>query len=132
MKDAALSFTKALPNTGANNNTGSIDLVPEAAGFLTNQWRLGYIQVSVPALTDHTNTSVTNTLTLQDSADNGNWANTNPLVQITIVGVANGPAATTYKVPMPPGVRRYVRFNQNIPANGGNGNNGTVNYDLIA
>jgi hypothetical protein len=131
LKDAQFTVSLALPNTGANNNTASLNFNPELAGFLTNQWRLGYWAVAVPALADHTNTSVNNTLTLQDSADGTNFANTSPLVQIQVPGVAStGSAAATVKVPNTPGIRQYVRFNQNIPANGGNGNNAVVTYSL--
>ena len=133
MKDAQLSIAgKALPNTGANNNTNALDFNPELNGFFTNEWRLGYLLVTFPALSDHTNTSVTNTITLQDSADNSNFANTQPVVQVAVPGVAStGSALARVKVPLPPTVRRYVRFNQNIPANGGNGNNATVTYDFV-
>ncbi len=132
MKDSALTLTKALPNTAANNNTAALDFNPEATGFLTNQWRQGYIALSIPALADHTNTSVSNLFTLQDSTDNGNFANTNPLVQVSVVGVVStGSLATVKKVPLVPGIRRYVRFNQAIPANGGNGNNASISYELV-
>ena len=132
MKDSALTLTKALPNTAANNTTAALDLNPEATGFLTNQWRLGYVNLSIPALSDHTNTSVSNLFTLQDSTDNGNFANTNPLVQCSVVGVAStGSVAKSLKVPLTPGIRRYVRFNQSIPANGGNGNNASITYELV-
>lgn len=129
MKDAKFNLTKALPNAGANNTTASIDLNVEVP--YDNKFRRAFIQVAVPAMSDHTNTSVTDTITLQDSADNSNFANTTPLIQIATVGVANGPAAQTVKVPLPPSVRRYVRFLQDVPANGGTGNNATVTYDLV-
>ena len=132
MIENALTLAKALPNSNVNNNTAALDINPEAAGFLTNQWRMGYVAVAFPALSDHTNTSITNLVTLQDSADGNNFANTAPLIQVQVVGVAStGSVATTYKVPLPPGVRRYVRFNQLVPTNGGNGTNATVNYSLV-
>lgn len=134
MKDALLNLVKALPNAAANNNTASLDLtVSTSAGTgRPNEWRKGFIQVDVPALSDHTNTSVNNLITLQDSADNGNWSNTSPLIQIAVPGVAStGSVAASIKVPLPPGVRRYIRFNQVVPANGGIGNNANVNYDLV-
>ena len=132
MKDSALTLTKALPNAAANNNTNALDLNPEATGFLTNQWRQGYVAVTIPALSDHTNTSVSNLFTLQDSTDNSNFANTNPLVQVSVVGVAStGSAAVVPKVPLTPGIRRYVRFNQNVPTNGGTGSNAVITYELV-
>jgi hypothetical protein len=137
MKDANFNLTKALPNAAANNNTAGLDLniipgVNTTGKTHSNKWRLAYFEVDVPALSDHTNTSVNNTISLQDSADNSNFANTQPLVQIVVPGVAStGSAALTARVPLPPLTRRYIRFNQNVPANGGIGNNATVNYDLV-
>jgi hypothetical protein len=133
MKDANTGLTKALPNAAANNNTNSIDLNVETAGGVSNKWRLGYIEVDIPALSDHTNTSVTNLITLQHSAEAAaNFANTNPLVQVQLVGVAgNGSVATVARVPLPPDVKRYVRFNQTVPTNGGTGSNATITYDLV-
>jgi hypothetical protein len=132
VKDSAFSLSQALPNANSNNNTAALDLNPEASGFLTNQWRLGYFEVAVPALSDHTNTSVTNRLALQDSADGSNYANVDPQTEIQVVGVAStGSVARTVKVAIPPGVRRYVRFNQTVPTNGGIANNAAVTYKLV-
>lgn len=137
MKDANFNLNLALPNAAANNNTNGLDLniipAPSTAGKgHSNKWRLFYMEVDVPALSDHTNTSVTNTLTLQDSADNSNFANTNPLVQVTVPGVAStGSPAATVLLAVPPRTRRYIRFNQNVPTGGGTGNNAAVNYDLV-
>jgi|SRR6185369_1959097 len=134
MKDAGLQFTKALPNAAANNNTAAIDLNVSTTptGNRSIEHRLVHVEVSYPALSDHTNTSVTNLVTLQDSSDNSTFTNTAPLVQCQVAGVAStGSVATTFKVPLPPAVKRYVRFNQNNPANGGTGNNATVTYDVV-
>jgi len=129
MKDATYNRTKALPNAAANNNTDSVDLGIEARN---NIWQKARLQVDIPALSDHTNTSVTNLFTLQTSSDNGNWANTVPLIQVGVVGVAStGSAATSVQVPLPPNMSRYARFNQLVPTNGGIGNNAVVNYDVL-
>jgi hypothetical protein len=129
MKDAKFTLIQALPAAAANNNTTSIDLNIEAPSA---KWRQANIEVAVPALSDHTNVSVTNTLTLQDSSDNSTFANTQPLIQIAVVGVAStGSLASTVKVPLPPACRRYVRFNQAVPANGGTGSNANVAYDVV-
>ncbi len=134
MKDASTSLTKALPNANASNTTSSIDLGvdPPASGGFSNKWRLAYVLVSIPALSDHTDSTKTNTFTLQDSADNSSFANTSPLVQVQLPGVATtGSAATAVKVPLPPGVRRYAQFSQAVPTGGGTGSNATVTYDLV-
>jgi hypothetical protein len=131
LKDAKFSLSKALPNANANNNTSTIDL--NGSGSFTEQWRLGYISVAIPALSDHTNTSVTNLITLKHSDEAAaNFADSDPLIQIKVVGVAStGSAAKTVKVPLPPAVKRYVQFNQLVPTNGGIENNAAVTYDLI-
>jgi hypothetical protein len=130
MKDSAFSNTGTLPSAGANNNTLSFDFAPETTGFVTNNWRIGFFQVGMAAIPNFTNTTATVTLTLQDSTDNSNFANTQPLIQVSVVGVANGPAAQTLKVPLPPNVRRYVRFNQAATANATTSST-TVTYDLV-
>jgi hypothetical protein len=136
MKDASITLTKALPNAAANNNTGAINLrvLPTSGGAPANQWRLGYVEITFPALSDHTNTSVTNLITLQHSADDNasNYANCNPVIQAQVVGVGStGSAATTFRVPLPPDVKRYIKFNQTVPTNGGTGSNANVVYDLV-
>ena len=136
MKDASITITKALPNTASNNNTGAIDLkvLPVAGGAPANQWRLGYVEITFPALSDHTNTSVTNLLTLQHSIDSNvsNYANCNPLIQAQVVGVGStGSAAATFRVSLPPDVKRYIRFNQTVPTNGGVASNANVTYDFV-
>ena len=111
MKDSKFTLTKALPNANASNLTASMDLNIEVP--FDNKFREAYVLVTVPALSDHTDSTKTDTLTLQDSADNSSFANTAPLIQVQIAGVATtGSAATTVKVPLPPGVRRYIQFNQ--------------------
>lgn len=130
MKDATYNLVKALPNAAANNNTTSIDLGLDPG---SNVWQRARIQVDFPALSDHTNTSVTNLITLQTSTDNSTWANTVPLIQLGVVGVAStGSAAVSVQFPLPPNMSRYARFNQNVPANGGIGGNANVNYDVLS
>ncbi len=69
---------------------------------------------------------------MQDSADNTTFANTNPLVQVSILGVTStGSLAVVRKMPLPPAVRRYIRFRQDVPANGGNGTNANIAFNLV-
>jgi hypothetical protein len=129
MKDASLKLVTAIPNAGSNVNTSVLDLNIEPHN---NVWRVAHIKVAVPALTDHANTSVTNTITLQESGDNSNWANSTPLVQCLVAGVAtNGSAASNFYVPLSPAIKKYIRFNVNTPANGGTGNNANITFDLV-
>jgi hypothetical protein len=130
MKDASLKLTKALPNAGASNQTGTLDLNVLAPN--SNQWRSGYLLITVPALADHTDSAKTNTLTLQDSADDNSYADTAPAVVAKIAGVAStGSPAKTFRVPLPPDVRRYLQFNQSIPTGGGTGSNAVLTYELV-
>ena len=130
MKDASKTVTKALPNAAAGNQTTTIDLGVELP--FDNKFRLGYVAVSVPALTDHTDTSKTNTIVLQESADDSSYADTNPLIEIKVPGVAaTGSLATVFKVPLPPGVKRYIQFTQTVPSGSGTGTNATVTYALV-
>jgi hypothetical protein len=134
MKDALLKVTKALPNAAANNDTDSIDLkrAVTPTGIKSEEWRLGYIEITWPALSDHTDTSKTNLITLHDSADDSSFAVTSPLIQLQVPGVAStGSVAATVKVPLPPDVKRYIRFNQLVPSGGGTGSNATVTYNLV-
>ena len=56
-QDAALSINQALPAAGANVTTPILDL--QATSPNSNAWRLGRIQVSIPALPENTGTGIT-------------------------------------------------------------------------
>ncbi len=130
MKDAKFSLSRTLPNAAASNQTATLDLNVEVP--YDTKFRKAFLVVTVPALADHTDTSKTNTITLQDSADNSAFADTSPAIVCKVVGVAStGSAAKTFQVPLPPGVRRYVQFTQTVPSGGGTGSNAAVTYDLV-
>jgi hypothetical protein len=57
VQDAALSISQALPAGGANVTTPVLDL--QATTPNSNAWRLGRIQVSIPALPENTGTGIT-------------------------------------------------------------------------
>ncbi len=130
MKDASFNQNVALPNANAHNSTALFAIGTD--GNFDNKWRIGFFQIDVPAMVDNTNTSVTTTLTMQhgSNANGSDQANTNPLIQVQVPGIANGSAATSFFVPMPPRVLPYVSFLQTVPTNGTSGNGG-VNYDLV-
>src|ERR1035437_6595839 len=56
-QDAALSINQALPVAAANLTTPILDL--QAVSPNSNAWRLGRIQVSIPALPENTGTGIT-------------------------------------------------------------------------
>jgi len=120
MKDAALHLEVNLPAANANVSTGTLDLGVDVSGF-SDQWRLGRLKLSVPALPALTDNTKTITVDLQDSGDGGaTFANTQPRIQATIVGVtATGPAAQVIDMPLPPGLRGPIQLLVAVPASAG-------------
>ena len=106
MKDSQLHLEQYLPAAGAAVATGYLDLGIDNPGTslsgigntsFSNNWRLGFIRVSVPALPNNTNNANAITLTFQDSADGAQTFQQGgtgtaaglPLVQVQVYGVAN-------------------------------------------
>ena len=149
MKDAALHLEQYLPAANATNVTGVLDLGVDNPGGsaggagnfnFSDQWRLGRIRVTIPALPNHTNNALNITLTLTDSADGAasfqqggtGTAVGLPLVQVVIPGVAtNGSALTVVDVPLPPDLRGPIQFLQSVPATDGNNTAALVTYDWV-
>src|SRR5438105_2652903 len=129
LKDANFIFTKVLPAAAASNQTPTIDLIavsgdPDPSLF--------DIEVVVPALANHTDSTKTITITVQDSADNSTYANVTPLIQCQVPGVAStGSAATTFTFRLPPGIRRYVQLTQSVPTGDGNNTASSVTVSLL-
>lgn len=116
MRDAAREVTLAFPAASAAANSGSVDLGhdPGAAPSCC----LG-LRVAWPDLAAHTDNTKTITVTLQDSADNSSFATVNPSVVLNLTGVATtGLLADEFVMPLPLGVRRYVRVAVANPASG--------------
>jgi hypothetical protein len=120
MKDAALHLEVFFPAAGATVVVGSLDLNVDVPGF-SDQWRLGRLSLSIPALPNLTDNTKTITVDLQDSGDGGaTFANTQPRIQATIPGVAaTGPAAQIIDMPLPPGMRGPIQLSVTVPAGGG-------------
>ena len=78
-QDAALSINQALPAAGANVTTPILDL--QAVAPNSNAWRLGRIQVSVPAIPGNVGAGVT--VALQAA---------NPLLTAGAASIAPNPA----------------------------------------
>lgn len=115
IQDAKFKVTTALPAAGANGNTTSFDL---GAGG-NHQPESVEVEVSLPAtpsLADNKNVDIK----LQDSADDSTFADVAPLIISRVTGAGGaGAAAKVFRFKLPPGTRRYIRFNQAVDAAGG-------------
>ena len=149
MKDAALHLEQYLPAANAVNVTGILDLGVDNPGGsaggagnfnFSDQWRLGRLRVTVPALPNNTNNAVSITLTLTDSADGAatfqqggtGTASGLPLIQVVIPGVAvNGSPLTVVDIAVPPDLRGPIQFSQSVPAGAGNNVAALVTYDWV-
>ena len=128
-RDVNFYTTKAFPAANATNYSDSFDLGALAGGVDS---RLFAVEIVIPAMPANTDNTKTSTLTLQDSADNSTFANVAPLHQAQIVGVAStGSAAVTYVIRVAPGIKRYIRFAQNVPTGGGDNTGVSVAYSLL-
>jgi hypothetical protein len=115
-KDAALTVSKALPAAGAANYTDPIDLGAENPGQLVNNFDALVELPATPALVE----AKTVTLTLKDSADGETFAAIDALAAKVSTGASGGgAAAVSHRVKLPTTVRRYIRLDQAVLADGG-------------
>ncbi len=112
-KDANFIATAVLAQAGVNS-TG-FDLEQVQGGLIEGI----QLEVAVPAVAGISDTKVL-TFTLQDSADNSNWAAVDPSVTTTVTGAGGtGTPAKTVEFPLPPNTRRYIRIAQTATATSG-------------
>jgi hypothetical protein len=105
VRDALLANSKALPAAGATAVSDAINLGQEVGGRLKDV----ILEVSVPALAAHTDAAESVVFTLQDSADGETFADVDPSITTTIIGVAStGSAAKVVRFRLPLNVRQYV------------------------
>lgn len=133
LRDAALVVTKALPAAGASNNSGTIDLNlgpwhPEEI----------FIEISLPALSAHTDSSKDVTIKLQHSADDSSYEDLDdgvgslPDITLTTPGVTTtGTAARIARIKLPAGTKRYVQFNQAVTSGGPTVTAVSVTYSVL-
>ena len=128
-RDANFYVTKAFPAAAATNYSDSFDLGAINGGVDS---RLFAVEMAIPAMPANTDNTKTSTLTLQESEDNSSFTSVAPLHQAQIVGVAStGSAAVTYIIRVPPGIKRYIRFAQDVPSGGGDNTGVSVAYSLL-
>lgn len=127
LTDAKLVVTKACPAANANHNTGTIDLEQTTGGQIEKI----AAEIEIPALPSLADAK-TLTVKLQDSADNVTFADVDPLIQTSVLGVStNGSAAKTVRFRFPPGVKRYVQLNLAVAASGGDNTAKSVTFRLL-
>lgn len=134
MKDTQLHLETYLPAAGANETIGILDIGVDNANF-SDQWREGRLRIAWPALPNFTSNADTITVTLQDSLASSSpsvFANTAPLIQMSIAGVANtGPAAGFVDCPLPPGLRGPIQLLVAATANAGNNTAALLTADWL-
>lgn len=115
-EDALLRSTQAFPAANANADSDGWK-IPHGSNSAPDPSLC--VKITFPDLAAHSDTNDTITATLQDSADGVTYAAVNPLVQLSLVGVAStGTTGGDYILPLPPNVREYVRVRVNNPSGG--------------
>ncbi len=134
MKDTQLHLEIYLPAAGTSETIGIMDIGVDNPNF-SDQWREGRLRIAWPALPNFTSAADTITVTLQDSEASVNplvFANTAPLIQASISGVANtGPAAGYIDCPLPPGLRGPIQLLVAATANAGNNTSALLTADWL-
>lgn len=126
IKDAQKVVTKAAPADGASNQSPTIDL--GAGPFKPEEME---VEISFPAIAALADTK-TLTITLQDSADDSSYADTDPVISTSVVGVStNGSAAKKVRFRLPASTRRYIQFTQTAVASAGTITGSTITYSLL-
>ena len=134
MKDTQLHLEIYLPTAGTSETIGVMDIGVDNVNF-SDQWREGRLRIAWPALPNFTSNADTITVTLQDSQASLSplvFANTVPLIQASIAGVANtGPAAGFIDCPLPPGLRGPIQLLIAATANAGNNTGALLTADWL-
>jgi hypothetical protein len=128
IKDALFVHAKALPAAGAANNSATFDL--GAGGYVPEELEA---EISIPAMSAHSDAAKNVVITVQDSADDSSYSSlTLPAISVTFVGIAStGSAATVIKFRLPATVRRYVQFNQAVDSGGPTLTAKSITYSLL-
>lgn len=127
LRDAAFSVTKAMPAANANANMPTIDLGQKTAGEI-EELQVELVIPALPALVQ----SKTATFQLRESADDSNWAATDPLIQTVLTGGSgNGVAGKTVRFRLPPTIKRYITVNIAVQSSGGDNTAAVVGLNLL-
>lgn len=126
LKDAELIRTVALPTAGASASTASIDLAA------TTQAESHFeVEVLLPELGNLVEDK-TATVTLEDSADDANYAAIAGLAPLVVTGgVGDGADAASLRVRLPRATRRHLCATVAVEAAGGDNTAASVTLALI-
>ena len=134
MKDTQLHLEIYLPAAGASETIGPMDIGVDNPNF-SDQWRQGRLRIVWPALPNFISNADSISVTLQDSVASSSplvFANTVPLIQTNITGVANtGPSAGFVDCPLPPGLRGPIQLLITATANAGNNTMALLTADWL-
>lgn len=116
LEDKNLQATVNLPAAGASAITPSLDTATETPGRIENV-ELRVQLPATPALTEAKDI----TLTVKDSADDITFAAVAEIPATTVTGAAAaaGGSAVDLRYKLPIGLRRYVRLDADVEADGG-------------
>ena len=126
LRDAKLRATAALPAAGATRTTEGIDLGPVPWPLVENV----VAAVRVPA-TPALASGKAITVALHDSENNSSFTIVSGVPSQTITGGASGGAASEIRFVIPKTVRRYVRANVGVAADGGANTGVDFAFELV-
>jgi len=129
IRDALLAVTRTLPAANANNNSTSIDLGDVTPVLHGQNHELSLEMPALPSLANAT----TATVTVQDSANDTDFAAIPSLATLVLTGAGGvGSAATTRVVRLPSTVRRYIRVNIAVANSGGDNTAATFTFRILS
>jgi len=129
IRDALLVVTRTLPAANANNNSTSIDLGDVTSILHGQNHELSLEMPALPSLANAT----TATVTVQDSADDSDFAAIPSLATLVVTGGGGvGSAAATRVVRLPSTVRRYIRVNVAVANSGGDNTARTFTFRILS
>lgn len=127
-RDASFLTSLTLPAAGANANSDSIDLEAVAPGVTAESIE---VEIAHPALASLANDKDL-TIHLEDSADDSTFADISELASVVSTGAGGaGAAAKTVTLKLPSDVRRYIRINAAVEADGGDNTGSAATLDLL-
>ena len=129
IRDALLVVTRTLPAANDNNNSASIDLGDPTPSLHGENHELSLEMPALPNLA----TATTATVTVQDSANDTDFAAIPGLATLVLTGAGGvGSAAVTRPVRLPSTVRRYIRVNVAVANSGGDNTASTFTFRVLS